>query len=821
MIRNFVRLALGAAVAWPLLAAPATAATAATAETNASAGLEEIVVTATRREERLQDVAVSVMALSQEKLDAQGLKNIDDLSRLAPGLTFQRNGVGSSANYNDENSDINFRGIDSTAGTSTTGVYIDDTPVQTRHIGFGAVNPYPQLFDLDRVEVLRGPQGTLFGAGAEGGVVRFIAPEPNLNANTGFAKADLATTKGGGQSYEAGAAFGGPIIADVLGFRVSASFERDGGWVDRVGYTLVPFGNPVNPLTPTPVFDGNVVESNSNWSHAATLRGALTWKPFEGLEITPSVYFQELQINDTAAYWVVLSNPGSGTYYNGNRLPNPSTDPFTLSAIKVKWDLPFAQFISNTSYLGRNQHSTSDYTQYLRTSFVGLTFPQPPVETSPDAGYALFKDSQSNFYQEFRLTSKDSNARLTWSAGLYYSHLNENIWEFVYDPTLNAETGGTFCAVEPCPGGLISGNPVNRVIDTQTAGFGEIAFKFTDSLKATVGVRVSHIAFTGTFAGTGPFFGPTFDGAASGSENPVTPKVVLAWQPDRDNLVYLSAAKGFRPGGVNFPAGGNLCSSSLAQVGLSSIPGQYSSDSLWSYEIGTKNSFFDHTLQINASIFDIDWSNIQENFYLLSCGEQFEANLGKAKSAGGEIETIYKPFAALTLSASAAYVDAKYTNIACAGVLTWNGTQCAGTDPNTGLAVNGLPIVSTGDRLLGAPWSFTAAIDYQLPAWQDKTPYLRVDFQHTTAQTALLNNHNPNDGGSDPTLPGLPITNNLSLRAGMRFNGFDLSVYGNNLTNSHPLMYESRDIPVNGYDELYFGRGVRPLMFGVTGTYRY
>ena len=149
-------------------------------------GLDEIVVTATRREERLQDVPISISAFSQEKLDAQGLKNIDDITRLTAGVNFSRNGTGSSANYNDENSDINIRGVDSTAGTSTTGIYVDDTPVQSRHIGFGAINIYPALFDLDRVEVLRGPQGTLFGAGAEGGAVRFITPQPGLHDQTGY-----------------------------------------------------------------------------------------------------------------------------------------------------------------------------------------------------------------------------------------------------------------------------------------------------------------------------------------------------------------------------------------------------------------------------------------------------------------------------------------------------------------------------------------------------------------------------------------------------------------------------------------------------------
>src|SRR6202035_1956056 len=229
---------------WPIvlaagqLAWPAMSMEAGDAEPASSGALEEVVVTATRRSERLQDIPVSVMAFSQEKLDAQGLKSIDDLSRLSPGLNFQRNGMSSAGNYNDEGSDINIRGVDSTAGTSTTGIYIDDSPIQTRHIGFGSINAFPALFDLDRIEVLRGPQGTLFGAGAEGGVVRFLAPDPLLNKSSGYARADTAITDGGAPSWEGGVAFGAPIIDDVLAFRVSISYRRDGGWVDRSSYTL-------------------------------------------------------------------------------------------------------------------------------------------------------------------------------------------------------------------------------------------------------------------------------------------------------------------------------------------------------------------------------------------------------------------------------------------------------------------------------------------------------------------------------------------------------------------------------------------------------
>jgi iron complex outermembrane recepter protein len=822
-------------------------------ESLTSGSLEEIVVTATRRVERLQDVPVSVLAFSQEKMDAQGLKNVDDLARLSPGLNFQRNGMSSAGNYNDEGSDINIRGVDSTAGTSTTGIYIDDTPIQTRHLGFGAINAFPALFDLDRVEVLRGPQGTLFGAGAEGGVVRFLAPDPQLDKSSGYARADVANTDGGGNSYEGGVAFGAPIIDDVLAFRLSVSYRRDGGWVDRVGYTLSP--NSLVQL-PTPIYTGATTESNANFSETQTARLALMWKVTDTLQVMPSIYYQRLQINDTAAYWQALSNRDANLFRNGNAGTNPSNDPFTLSAIRIKWDLGFASLFSNTSYYNRNQRATSDYTQYLRatwSSFASYYADGSPGSPSPngyqlpntfprpgDNGYAQFRDDQRNFYQEFRLSSNDANAPFLWTGGLYYSQLSENVIEFIIDPTINQEiltwTGGnnSLCFPgEECPNGLISNTPTQLAKDTQVAAFGELTYKVTDTLKATAGLRVSKLNYNLTVAEDGPFVGYGINSYASGNDNPITPKAVVSWQPDRDNLVYLSGSKGFRPGGLNVPVG-SICNPSLNPLGLNQVTPNFGSDNLWSYEIGSKNQFFEHTLEINASLYYINWNQIQQNVYLPSCGEQFTANLGKAKSKGGDLEVIYRPIPALTLDFTAAYTDARLTNTSCAGALVYNMTSAACVYPNATSVPIGRPIASDGDALLGAPWAFTGAAEYHFPEWAGRLPYFRVDYQHQNAQRNLFPIQDANNALIDTTLRGPPVLNNLSLRAGMRFNGLDLSVYGNNLTNSNPLLFNARDLypypgaPGTGAsqigpstDTLYFGRGVRPRTIGLTATYRY
>src|ERR1700732_863558 len=178
--------------------------------------LEEILVTATRQARLLSTVPISASAFSQKTLDAEGVKQIDDIALITPGVTFTRGNSGST--------NIAIRGISSQSGASTTGVYIDDTPVQSRVIGFSSTTVFPNIFDLERVEILRGPQGTLFGAGSEGGTVRFITPQPSLTTFTDYSRAELGFTEHGDPSFEAGVAAGGPIVEDKFGFRASASY---------------------------------------------------------------------------------------------------------------------------------------------------------------------------------------------------------------------------------------------------------------------------------------------------------------------------------------------------------------------------------------------------------------------------------------------------------------------------------------------------------------------------------------------------------------------------------------------------------------------
>src|SRR5580692_10240170 len=207
-------------------------------ETGAAGGLQEIVVTATRREESLSRVPISVTALSQENLDLRGIKDFSEVARFTPGVNFDNSGT----------NNISIRGISGTGGAGTTGIYIDDTPIQMRALAFSPDEALPKSFDIDRVEVLRGPQGTLFGAGSEGGTVRYITTQPSLSKDSIYSREEVSTTDGGAPSYEGGIAVGGPLVDNTLGARISVWYRRDGGWIDDI-----------NPVTLAPV------EKNANY----------------------------------------------------------------------------------------------------------------------------------------------------------------------------------------------------------------------------------------------------------------------------------------------------------------------------------------------------------------------------------------------------------------------------------------------------------------------------------------------------------------------------------------------------------------------------
>jgi outer membrane receptor for ferrienterochelin and colicin len=232
----FLSTALGMALAWqPAAAQSSTAAAVANNAGNTSqqaTGIEEVVVTATRQTSSVNRVAMSVAAVTQRTLDEQGIKNATDLTRVVPGLN-----MGGASNPGNGTSSATFsvRGVVATVGAATTGVYLDDVSMSKRgNTGVAQNNgaPLPVLFDFDRVEVLKGPQGTLYGGSSEGGAIRFITSAPSLTHMSGLARVEVNQVDMGGMGYDLAAAVGGPIVQDKLGFRVSGLYRRTAGWVD-------------------------------------------------------------------------------------------------------------------------------------------------------------------------------------------------------------------------------------------------------------------------------------------------------------------------------------------------------------------------------------------------------------------------------------------------------------------------------------------------------------------------------------------------------------------------------------------------------------
>ena len=406
-LQNCFRLLALGCVSMGAMAAHAHAADAADQNRPADAatspaGLGEIVVTATRRAEALSKVPLSIVATDQKALDMQGVRSAGDIMRLTPSITF-----GSSALfYGTGQSNIAIRGVLSTSGIPTTGIYIDDTPIQTRTgISPSLTNPYPQIFDLDRVEVLRGPQGTLFGTGSMGGAIRFITPAPVMSGSKLYARSELATTEKGAESYEAGVAGGAALIEGKLGFRASVWHRHDGGFVDRLDrYTK------------------QVVKKDINSGNSYAARLAFGWTPTENITITPSIFFQREKLDDGAIFEPATTDRANVDYRTSYYVkPQYHTDRFVLPALKAEVDLGPVSLISNTSYFSRKTVTKSDDVALNIAIWAGYNGPFPPPDLPLVQSGTNNATSQKGITQEVRFQSSDTSGRFNWVVGAFYS----------------------------------------------------------------------------------------------------------------------------------------------------------------------------------------------------------------------------------------------------------------------------------------------------------------------------------------------------------------------------------------------------------------
>lgn len=733
----------------------------------------DIVVTATRQSQSLSKVPLSVAAFTQKTMDAQGVRNVNDIARLTPGLAITPLGSG---DVSGNNRTISIRGIASTVGSATTGIYVDDTPIQVRSLGNATSNVYPEVFDLERVEVLRGPQGTLFGAGSEGGAVRFITPQPSLDHYSGYARSEIATTQGGAASYEAGAAIGGPIVQDVLGFRVSGWYRRDGGYIDRV-----------SPTT------GATLDKNSNNQDNYVVRAALKFKPFEDFTATASVLLQKQTYDDSSTYTRTTSGSG-GALTAARAIPTTGNDRFALPSLNMQYDGSFFSVISTTSYFTRKVTRNVDYSAFISSLLLGGPYNYGAGQYSS----AEIDDKQNSFTQEVRIQSKPGR-RLNWIVGAFYGVNKQSSYQYNYDPYFN--TARTTLGLSTFT--LLNGDSVfetaPRSRDEQLAGFGQLDWEVVDGLKLTGGVRVAKVDLSASRFSQGPVAGGTISNTAKQSETPVTPKFGASWQVDPGTLLYASASKGYRIGGVNGPQL-SLCASALSDLGLSGSPATYKSDSLWSYEGGIKSRLLGGKLHFEASVFDIEWKNIQRGISLSSCGSGFITNFGSASSTGFDLSADFQLVRNVTLSGSIGYANARLTSN------VFGTTSAAGVQTVYG---------RKGDKIGGPPLTWTISGEYDLPVGDDRTFYARTDYQHVGAGADI----DYSIYGADGLIPKSEAYDQVSLRAGARLKGFDISVFVNNLLNEQPLLTSMRY--TTAYSNYFQDSTLRPRTVGLTGAYRF
>jgi outer membrane receptor protein involved in Fe transport len=748
--------------------------------------LPVVEVTARRHRENVDSVPIAITVHTQEESSAFGIKSTPDIAARTPGMDFVvLSSVGAGVYTN-----MAIRGVSDRHGTVTE-VFLDDIPIpEVRSNTFGRA--LPVSFDLDRVEVLRGPQGTIMGANTQGGAIRYVPNQPSFRGFNGGVQAEWATTQWGSPTYEAGSWLDG-LITDAVGFRVSGWYRSDGGYVDRV-----------DP------FSGATLDADSDRITSRSFRGILTFDSGTGIRISPALSYESNAARDSSSFFTYLSpDPGAGDFNNGSLLRQPASDAYYLGTLKVTVDAGATQFSSVTAYFDRSGSLLVDDTETPGWGGWGENHqgyldlgPEYPVSYD-DAVTTSIGLTQSLFSEEIRFGSKDPHRRadsapdappaaspdspLAWFAALMYARERYQEADRVSGQHIPAFGNAALDA-----------NDTTTTVQDQWAVFADATRHVGGHFAVNAGVRVERDDYdshdTG-LTGLPPYPSrPVFHSHVSGTA--VVPRFALNYEVDHDPrdavghyLFYLTAAKGFSPAGVD---------AALPTCLQQPIP--YAAESLWSYEIGGKSSLFGGRLHLDAAAFHIRWDNgpVATNSCL------FRHMPGSAASNGFELETRALAGHGFAASLAFAYTDSRYSQ-------TVVDAQSGQVIVHEGDAVGTPPVVTS-------PWDLRATLEQSVPFFG-----ATVDFRIED----LFRSRNPGPfytsaPGSRFYLPGLapdPSTNVLNLRTAVSWHRFVAQLYLSNALGAQPTLLKRNK---GEHDAtLYYATTFRPRTVGLAAQWRF
>jgi iron complex outermembrane receptor protein len=709
--------------------------------------LEEIVVTAEKREATIETTAISLTAVTGADIVNRGFTDLASLMQTVPGVSMRTSGPGMT--------EFEMRGVASNGGNSpTVGFYFDETPLTApAATNEGKIVISPDLYDLNRVEVLRGPQGTLYGSGSMGGTIRVIPNAPNPEALESSGEAKFADTDHGGFDHGENAMINLPFLNGIAAVRIVGSYSFDAGWIDRVVIAPGEFPLATNGFTTR----GNVVAApiateyhDVNDVEKTTVRVSAIFKPIDGLVITPSYFYQKLR---SGGLPYIDSVPGTDAHYQPFDIPENYRDEFHLSALSIKYGTDLFEVSSATAYWTRHEPLIQDASESWSTA-LGLPS-YGPGNGGIGAAYADEDNQSHQTTEELRIQSA-GNTRLKWLAGYFYSDF-ESGWDIIFPSQTGEQVFGT-------SNSLFDYYSPFKIL--QQSVFGEVTYNITEPFAVTVGARRYHYDAPVGLNQYGALLGtltPTFTSTSENAQG-VSPKVSLAYQFDKDLLVYATAAKGFRPGGGTGPVPttgppGVNCEGQLqveyGSKGFVNGPISFNSDSVWSYELGEKWRSADGRFSINAAGYYESWVGVQQVNALSSCGYVYTANVGDAHVKGGEIEARAIVVRDLELSGSATYSQASLTS----ATLIDSGF-------NPGTPIQQVP-----------KWSGSVQLAYHHDLTDDLALIARAESNYVGSRT--------DETYATNTLPSYDLTN---VRGGLQGERWSAVLFVNNVADKRALL---------------------------------